>query len=249
MSKFFVSPKQPNIYYEVRLRTTIEDDLAHLVESIRSHRKKAEHIIIYCCSLNLCADLHAHFHAELWDDSYYPPGALQQDALPHFRKTKTAMWAFQNHQKAIQTPNHCLIQDVSIQWNSTYFTIEHPTEQRWPLTAVFSDSSVTKQSNRYLNPKTEQWDLLCWVRWQQYYILFRWLQLTWVQSAMYQRQQRCHGLLQSLEPSESNLPAVHASPSLSLRRSSAECFCFRCCFIGRCHHSSQVVGQVCLTDR
>ena len=113
----FVSPNQPNIYYEVRLRTTIEDDLAHLVES---HRKKAERVIIYCYSLNLCADLHAHFHAELGDDSYYPPGDLQQDALSHFRKSEPAMRAFQNHQKAMQTPNHCLIQDVSIQWNSTY---------------------------------------------------------------------------------------------------------------------------------
>ena len=142
------------------MHTTIEDDLAHLVESIRSHRKKAEHIIIYCCSLNLCADSHAHFHAELGDDSYYPPGALQQDALSHFRKSEPAMRASQNHQKAMQTPNHCLIQDVSIQWNGTYFTIEHLTEQRWPLTAVFSDNSVTKRSNQYLHPKTEHWDFL-----------------------------------------------------------------------------------------
>ena len=84
----FVSPNQPNIYYEVRLHTTIEDDLAHLVES---HHKKAENVIIYWCSLNLCADLHAYFHAELGDDSYYPPGVLQQDALSHFRKSEPAM--------------------------------------------------------------------------------------------------------------------------------------------------------------
>ena len=38
--------------------------------------------------------------------------------------------------------------------------IERLLEQRWPLTAVLSDSSVTKQSNRYLDPKTEQWNLL-----------------------------------------------------------------------------------------
>ena len=57
------------------MRTTIEDDLAQLVESICSHRKKAERVIIYCHSLNLCANMYAHFHAELGDDSYYPPGA------------------------------------------------------------------------------------------------------------------------------------------------------------------------------
>ena len=70
------------------------------------------------------------------------------------------MRAFRNRQKAMQTPNHCLIQDVSTRWNSTYFMIERLLEQRWPLTAVLSDSSATKQSNRYLDPKTEQWDLL-----------------------------------------------------------------------------------------
>ena len=38
--------------------------------------------------------------------------------------------------------------------------IEGLFEQQWPLTAVLSDSSVTKQSNQYLDTKTEQWDLL-----------------------------------------------------------------------------------------
>ena len=71
----FVSPDRPNIYYEVRLRTTIEGDLAQVVESIHSRRRKAERVIIYCRSLNLCADLYAYFHAELGDESYYPPGA------------------------------------------------------------------------------------------------------------------------------------------------------------------------------
>ena len=59
----------------------------------------------------------------------------------------------------MQIPNHCLIQDVSTRWNSTNFMIEGLFEQQWPLTAVLSDSSVTKQSNQYLDTKTEQWDL------------------------------------------------------------------------------------------
>lgn len=69
-SYVFVSPNQPNIYYEVRLCTTIENDLSQLVESICSH-KNAERVTIFCRSMNLCADLymHAHFHAELGDDS------------------------------------------------------------------------------------------------------------------------------------------------------------------------------------
>ena len=36
-----------------------------------------------------------------------------QCLVSHFRKSEPAMGAFRNHQKAMQTPNHCLIQDVS----------------------------------------------------------------------------------------------------------------------------------------
>ena len=32
-------------------------------------------VIVYCRSLDMCADLYAHFHCELGIDSYYPPGA------------------------------------------------------------------------------------------------------------------------------------------------------------------------------
>ncbi len=30
----------------------------------------------YCQSLDTCADLYAHFHYELGEASYYPPGSL-----------------------------------------------------------------------------------------------------------------------------------------------------------------------------
>ena len=31
-------------------------------------------LLVYCQSLDTCADLHAHFHYELGEASYYPPG-------------------------------------------------------------------------------------------------------------------------------------------------------------------------------
>ena len=55
---------------------------------------------------------------------------------------------------------HQLIQDVSTRWNSTYFMIECLLEQRWPITAVLSDHTVIKGSDRYLNLKSEQWETL-----------------------------------------------------------------------------------------
>ena len=56
--------------------------------------------------------------------------------------------------------SHNLIQDVSTHWNSTFYMIEQLVEQRWPITAVLSDNSVTKLSDRYLDLKSEQWEIL-----------------------------------------------------------------------------------------
>ena len=44
----------------------------------------------------------------------------------------------------MQVAQHNLIQDVSTRWNSTFYFIDRLLEQRWPITAVLSDSSVTK---------------------------------------------------------------------------------------------------------
>ena len=58
-----VSPNRSNIiYYEVRRRDTIESDFAVLVESLRLKRNKAERVIVYSRSRNLCADLYQYFH-------------------------------------------------------------------------------------------------------------------------------------------------------------------------------------------
>ena len=36
---------------------------------------KAPRVVVYCCSLDIRANLYAHFHYELGDDSYFPPGS------------------------------------------------------------------------------------------------------------------------------------------------------------------------------
>ena len=55
---------------------------------------------------------------------------------------------------------HQLIRDVSTWWNSTYYMTDRLIEQRWPITAVYSDHTVTKVSDRYLDLKSEQWEML-----------------------------------------------------------------------------------------
>ena len=72
-----VSPDRPNIFYEVRVRTDIETDMQMLLDSLKKYKASAPRAIVYCRSLNTCADLYAHFHYDLGKNSYYPPGADQ----------------------------------------------------------------------------------------------------------------------------------------------------------------------------
>ena len=69
------SPDRPNIYYEVRVRTDMETDLNDVVASLKELKNMAPRVIVYCRTLDICADLYAHFQFELGDGSYYPPGA------------------------------------------------------------------------------------------------------------------------------------------------------------------------------
>ena len=56
------SPDRPNIFYEVHTRTIIEDDMKDVVESLKTFKKCATRVIVYCRTLDMCANLYAHFH-------------------------------------------------------------------------------------------------------------------------------------------------------------------------------------------
>ena len=60
----------------------------------------------------------------------------------------------------MRVDSYNLIQDVSIHWNSTFYMVERIVEQRWSITAVLSDNTVTKSSDKYLDLKSEQWEIL-----------------------------------------------------------------------------------------
>ena len=71
-----LSPNRPNIYYEVRPRLDVEEDMAPIVNDLLTNKQKAQRILIYCRSLNMCADLFAHFSYALGEtNSYFPPNA------------------------------------------------------------------------------------------------------------------------------------------------------------------------------
>ena len=61
------SPNRENIFYAVCRRTTIEEDFSYIVTNVRVNSIIAKRVIIYCRSLNMCADLYAHFLYTLGD--------------------------------------------------------------------------------------------------------------------------------------------------------------------------------------
>ena len=66
---------RPNIYYKVKVRSDIGSDFLPLVNTLREKAVHSLRVLVYCQSLDTCADLYAHYHCELGDHSYYPPGS------------------------------------------------------------------------------------------------------------------------------------------------------------------------------
>lgn len=69
------SPDRPNIFYEVKVRSTMEEDFSSIIEELRAKKNKSSRVLVYCRSLNLCSDLFIYFLSELGKGSYFPPGA------------------------------------------------------------------------------------------------------------------------------------------------------------------------------
>lgn len=80
--------------------------------------------------------------------------------VEHFKKSELASSKLREKQQQMATPEHSLVQDISTRWNSTFYMISRLLEQRWPVTATLSDSSVTQRGKRYLDLKPDQWSLL-----------------------------------------------------------------------------------------
>ena len=109
-------------------------------------------------------------------------------------------------------PNNNLIYYVSTRWNSTFYLIDRLLEQHWPITAVPSDSSVTKVSDRTLDLTTDQWNLLASLN-----PVLHVLQVATTYSSTENNVSTCisavfsivHGLTKSMEITEDDPPAIY----------------------------------------
>ncbi len=60
---------------------TFSTDFSDLIVSLHQNQVQTPRLIVYCQSLNMCADLYAHFHFELGSSSYYPDPQYNKDVI------------------------------------------------------------------------------------------------------------------------------------------------------------------------
>ncbi|CAM4573621.1 unnamed protein product [Leuciscus chuanchicus] len=99
-------------------------------------------------------------NAALKHPSIEKPVGAARCLVEYFKKSELASSKLREKQQQMATPEHSLVQDISTRWNSTFYMISRLLEQRWPVTATLSDSSVTQRGKRYLDLKPDQWSLL-----------------------------------------------------------------------------------------
>ncbi len=63
-----VSPNKPNIFYSAQLCSdSIDRDLGFLIADLLFNNIQAKRVIVYCQSLDMCANLYIHFVSTLGD--------------------------------------------------------------------------------------------------------------------------------------------------------------------------------------
>ena len=82
-----------------------------------------------------------------------------KNIVSHFSHSVVATEALKNMQQQMNITGKKLINSCPTRWNSTYEMLDRILKLWWPITAVFSDETVTKRSDRYLELRTEQWKL------------------------------------------------------------------------------------------
>jgi hypothetical protein len=83
--------------------------------------------------------------------------AAARRLVSHFKKSAKATTALAEKQRELNVAEHKLVQDVATRWKSVYLMLDRLLEQRGAVSAVLTDSSVSKRSDRDLELTTSQW--------------------------------------------------------------------------------------------
>ena len=80
-----LSPSKPNLTYSVSKYTSIEDNFTGLLEQLRSERDQYPRTIVYCRTMEDCANLYLFFKSNLGIGFTEPLGAPAPASVPKYR--------------------------------------------------------------------------------------------------------------------------------------------------------------------
>lgn len=134
----------------------VHDNASNMKLCTETLKKEQGSVQGVCCSghtLQLC------INTALKQDRLRRTVSAARNLVGHFKKSAKATAALKEKQMQQNIVQHKLIQDVATRWNSTYEMLNRLVEQRWPVTAVLSDPSITKKGDCTLDLTADQWKL------------------------------------------------------------------------------------------
>ena len=80
--------------------------------------------------------------------------------VKHFHHSAWATEELRKKQESMNQPTNKLINECKTRWNSTFYMCQSLLQNRWPVSAVIADESVTRLEHRRLDLSSAQWELL-----------------------------------------------------------------------------------------
>ena len=148
LEKFSIDPS--------KIRALVTDNGSNMLAAAKKLYDEHQWVPIKCSAHSLQLSVNAGLNGKTISRAVGAARSL----VEHFKKSVHATTALKAKQVQMSTPKNKLIQDVSTRWNSTLHMIQRLLEQRWPVSAVLSDNTITDKSKGYLDLKSEQWDTL-----------------------------------------------------------------------------------------
>ena len=121
-AEVITSPDRPNIFYSVQARSDISTDFLPLISTLKEKAVLAPRVLVYCQTLDMCADLYAHFQYELGESSYYPSSS------PHLSEHRIYMPAHLNTTRKLSSKVFRYLMELCVlclppslwEWASTF---------------------------------------------------------------------------------------------------------------------------------
>ncbi|XP_035992541.1 zinc finger BED domain-containing protein 1-like [Fundulus heteroclitus] len=138
-----------------RVTACVHDNARNIVQANNPTRVSWKSVACFAHTLNLAVN--DGFASAGVDRAIAAAGRL----VKHFHHSTIATKALEEKQHQMSLPPHRLIQSCKTRWNSVCDMFERLVEQRWAVSAVLSDRSVTKLADaRTLELRDDYWQLM-----------------------------------------------------------------------------------------